>query len=177
MTDDTDNVLRDRDKRSGQYTASLELDEILGVMEIGEPYGTTEVRKRLEDEFDREMVHRTVYSWLQKLADRGDVRRKKIDAKRNVWIRLPDAVEPADTNDDADEEDGFSTFTPQGKSTHIVKDDDPLCGQFELPDDATPQARSNDAIASELQSGDSCGNCERLWRLKTDRADGDGWDG
>lgn len=172
MNDGDTETVRDRNT-DGQFTRKVELDEVLDVMEPLEPYGTNEVGDILSDKFGKDFKRRTTYHWLTELRDHGKVRKKKIDAKRNIWIRLPNDETPSTDTDDS----SFELYDPDDVSTHIVGEDgELLCGSFELATDASTYTASNQDIADRDDDGDSCGNCYRLWRLKTGRSGGDGWD-
>lgn len=56
-------------------------EEVFGAMEEAEPYTTGELA---------EMVgapRRTVYNYLEELAEQGQIRKKKPEPRRAIWIR------------------------------------------------------------------------------------------
>jgi len=72
-------------KRSeeGTYEPETSDDEILKAMEVGEPYGTSEIVEMLD------MPKSTVHYRLGNLAEDGPVRKKKIHERTVVWVKQP----------------------------------------------------------------------------------------
>jgi DNA-binding MarR family transcriptional regulator len=66
---------------SGQYVATRSPDDVLDAMDVLEPYTTGELADILG------WPRRTVYELLSTLEDRGDVRKKKPEPRRAIWIR------------------------------------------------------------------------------------------
>ena len=71
---------------SGQYVTTRSSDDVLAAMEPLEPYTTGELADNLG------WPRRTVYELLTTLEERGDVRKKKPEPRRAIWIRLGDTA-------------------------------------------------------------------------------------
>ena len=71
---------------SGQYVTTRSPDDVFAVMEPLEPYTTGELADNLG------WPRRTVYELLATLEERGDVRRKKPEPRRAIWIRPEDTA-------------------------------------------------------------------------------------
>lgn len=69
---------------SGQYVATRSPDDVLEAMEPLEPYTTGELADKLD------WPRRTVYELLTTLEEQEDVRKKKPEPRRAIWIR-PDS--------------------------------------------------------------------------------------
>ncbi len=59
----------------------ITVEDVFNVMEPLEPYTTGELANMLG------APRRTVYNYLEKLADEGRIRKKKPEPKRAIWIR------------------------------------------------------------------------------------------
>lgn len=68
---------------NGQYTGKPEKQRVLDVMQPGEAYTTGEIK----DHLDTNATRRTVYNWLQDLADTGHVHRRKANERLILWWR------------------------------------------------------------------------------------------
>lgn len=66
---------------SGQYVTTRSPAAVLDAMEPLEPYTTGELADNLG------WPRRTVYELLSTLEERGDVRKKKPEPRRAIWIR------------------------------------------------------------------------------------------
>ena len=71
---------------SGQYITTRLPDDVLAAMEPLEPYTTGELADNLG------WPRRTVYELLTTLEERGDVRKKKPEPRRAIWIRPEDTA-------------------------------------------------------------------------------------
>ena len=71
---------------SGQYVTTRSSDDVLAAMEPLEPYTTGELADNLG------WPRRTVYELLTTLEERGDVRKKKPEPRRAIWIRPEDTA-------------------------------------------------------------------------------------
>lgn len=71
---------------SGQYVATRSPDEVLDAMDVLEPYTTGELAGELG------WPRRTVYELLSTLEEREDVRKKKPEPRRAIWIRPEDSA-------------------------------------------------------------------------------------
>jgi DNA-binding MarR family transcriptional regulator len=71
---------------SGQYVTTRSPDAVLDTMEPLEPYTTGELADNLG------WPRRTVYELLSTLEERGDVRKKKPEPRRAIWIRPEDTA-------------------------------------------------------------------------------------
>ena len=71
---------------SGQYVTTRSPDDALAVMEPLESYTTGE----LADNLGR--PRRTIYELLATFEERGDVRKKKPEPRRAIWIRPEDTA-------------------------------------------------------------------------------------
>ena len=71
---------------SGQYVTTRSPDDVLTIMEPLEPYTTGELADNLG------WPRRTVYELLATLEERGDVRKKKPEPRRAIWIRPEDTA-------------------------------------------------------------------------------------
>jgi DNA-binding MarR family transcriptional regulator len=71
---------------SGQYVATRSPDDVLTVMEPLEPYTTGELADNLG------WPRRTVYELLTTLEERDEVRKKKPEPRRAIWIRPEDTA-------------------------------------------------------------------------------------
>lgn len=69
---------------SGQYVATRSPDAVLEAMEPLEPYTTGELADKLD------WPRRTVYELLTTLEEQDDVRKKKPEPRRAIWIRSGD---------------------------------------------------------------------------------------
>ena len=71
---------------SGQYVATRSPKDVFDAMEPLESYATGELADRLG------WPRRTVYELLSTLEERGDVRKKKPEPRRAIWIRPEDTA-------------------------------------------------------------------------------------
>jgi DNA-binding MarR family transcriptional regulator len=71
---------------SGQYVTTRSPDAVLDAMEPLEPYTTGELADNLG------WPRRTVYELLSTLEERGDVRKKKPEPRRAIWIQPEDTA-------------------------------------------------------------------------------------
>jgi DNA-binding IclR family transcriptional regulator len=71
---------RDRDEQ-GRYSSEAAPEDVLAAMEPMEPYGTREIADAVG------IPRRTAYQYLDELADAGELRKKKTDARRAIWIK------------------------------------------------------------------------------------------
>jgi DNA-binding Lrp family transcriptional regulator len=85
---------RERDDQ-GRWTPETSAEEVLDAMEPLEPYGTSEIEDRLG------LPHSTAHYRLNKLAEEGLVRKKKLNERTVVWVRpKPNANgEPAEVSE------------------------------------------------------------------------------
>jgi len=67
----------------GTYEPETSDSEILDAMDVGEPYGTSEIVEMLD------MPKSTVHYRLGNLAEDGPVRKKKIHEQTVVWVKQP----------------------------------------------------------------------------------------
>lgn len=74
---------RDRDAK-GRYTSESEIDEtdLLIAVESHEPASTREVADELG------IPRRSALRYLDDLANNGNIRKKKLDPRRVVWMRV-----------------------------------------------------------------------------------------
>ena len=74
----------DRERsEDGTFESATDDDEILAAMEVGEPYGTSELVEMLD------MPKSTVHYRLGNLAEMEQVRKKKIHEQTVVWVKQP----------------------------------------------------------------------------------------
>lgn len=71
---------RERDE-SGQFTKQHTGEDVLAVMEPLEPYLTSEISDELG------WSRRSAYNVLSELAEDGEIRKKKPEERRIIWIR------------------------------------------------------------------------------------------
>jgi len=73
---------RTRNER-GQYEAGHEVskEDILNEMKPYEPYTTRELADKLG------APRRTVYNYLEELADQNRIRKKKPEPRRAIWVK------------------------------------------------------------------------------------------
>jgi response regulator of citrate/malate metabolism len=81
---------RDRDER-GQFVAGHDatMGDTFAAMDPLEPYTTRELADALN------IPRRSAYEFLEKLAEQGQIRKKKPEPRRAIWIRPPEAEAPA----------------------------------------------------------------------------------
>lgn len=66
---------------NGRFTSNVGREDVLTVMEPGEPYGTRELADILD------IPRRTAYKYLSELNDEGHVRKKEIDGRSVIWMK------------------------------------------------------------------------------------------
>ena len=74
----------DRERNShGRFTAghNVTAEDIYEAMEPLEPYTSREIADKLD------IPRRTAYEFLNDLADSGQIRKKKPEPRRAIWIR------------------------------------------------------------------------------------------
>jgi DNA-binding MarR family transcriptional regulator len=71
----------------GQFACSRDPGELLNAMDPLEPYATGELADLLD------WPRRTTYKILDDLADAGEIRKKKPERSRVIWIRPADGAE------------------------------------------------------------------------------------
>lgn len=77
--------MADAPNPTGSNEPQTTKDDILDVMEPGEPYGTTEIMDALD------LPQSTANYRLNKLADDGVIRKKKTGHRTVIWMLPPDA--------------------------------------------------------------------------------------
>lgn len=72
---------RERDE-NGRYTSRSQIDEadILDAVSMHEPASTREIADKLD------IPRRSALRYLDDLADAGEIRKKKLDPRRVVWM-------------------------------------------------------------------------------------------
>jgi uncharacterized membrane protein len=73
--------MSDTPNPSGTNTPQTTAEEVLDVMEPGEPYTTPEIQEELD------LTQSTAYRRLRDLADEGKIRKKKAGSRTVIWIR------------------------------------------------------------------------------------------
>lgn len=85
MSDDAgesaDTSGRSRDDH-GRFTSTVNREDILDAMEPHEPYSATELAEHLG------IPHRTALKYLNELAERDQVRKKRHSKRQVTWIRV-----------------------------------------------------------------------------------------
>lgn len=66
----------------GRFTSDVTKEDVWEAMEPGEPYGTRELADSLT------IPRRTAYKYLTKLTEEEYVRKKKIDDRCVIWMKV-----------------------------------------------------------------------------------------
>jgi DNA-binding IclR family transcriptional regulator len=74
--------MAERRNEKGRFTSDVSKEDVLEAMKVGEPYGTRELADMLT------IPRRSAHKYLTELTGEDRVRKKRIDGRSVVWMKV-----------------------------------------------------------------------------------------